>query len=72
LRPAASVLISAVAVSFLFAVIHPQGLLAVPMLMALALAFALMREWRDTLLPPMIAHGINNAVATTLLFVLMS
>jgi membrane protease YdiL (CAAX protease family) len=57
-------------VSFLFAVIHPQGFLAVPPLMSLALAFTLMREWRGTLLPPMIAHGINNAVATLLLFLM--
>ncbi|HEY7309386.1 MAG TPA: CPBP family intramembrane glutamic endopeptidase [Gemmataceae bacterium] len=70
LRPALSVFFSAIVVSFLFAVIHPQGFLAVPMLMALALAFTLMREWRDTLVPPMIAHGINNAVATVLMFLM--
>lgn len=69
-RPALSVVFSAVVVSFLFAVIHPQGFLAVPLLMSLALAFTLMREWRGTLLPSMIAHGINNAVATLLLFLM--
>jgi membrane protease YdiL (CAAX protease family) len=67
-RPALSFFLSAILVSFLFAVIHPQGFLAVPMLMALAFAFTLMREWRGTLVPSMIAHGINNAVATLLLF----
>lgn len=65
-----SVLFSAIAASFLFAVIHPQGFLAVPVLMALALVFTLMREWRGTLLPSMIAHGINNGVATLLLFLM--
>jgi membrane protease YdiL (CAAX protease family) len=69
-RPALSVLFSAVVVSFLFAVIHPQGILAVPALMALALAFTLMREWRGTLLPSMIAHGVNNGVATVVLFLM--
>lgn len=69
-HPVWSVLFSAVVVSFLFAVIHPQGILAVPVLMALALAFTLMREWRGTLLPSMIAHSINNAVATLLLFLM--
>jgi membrane protease YdiL (CAAX protease family) len=69
-RPALSVLFSAVVVSFLFAVIHPQGFLMVPALMALALAFTLMREWRGTVLQSMIAHGINNAVATVLLFLM--
>lgn len=72
LHPAMSVVVSALAVSFVFAVIHPQGILAVPALMTLALAFALMREWRVTLVPSMIAHGINNAVATALLFFTMS
>jgi membrane protease YdiL (CAAX protease family) len=70
LRPGLSVCFSALVVSFLFAVIHPQGFLGLPPLMALALAFTLMREWRGTLLPPMIAHGINNAVATLLLFLM--
>jgi membrane protease YdiL (CAAX protease family) len=69
-QPALSVAFSAMLVSFLFAVIHPQGFLAVPALMFLALAFTLMREWRGTLLPSMIAHGINNAVATLLLFLM--
>jgi membrane protease YdiL (CAAX protease family) len=68
--PALSVLFSAVVVSFLFAVIHPQGFLAVPMLMALAFGFTLMREWRGTLFSSMIAHGINNGVATLMLFLL--
>jgi membrane protease YdiL (CAAX protease family) len=53
--------------SFVFAVIHPQGFLAVPVLMALAVGFALAREWRQTLLPCMIAHGINNALVSLLL-----
>jgi membrane protease YdiL (CAAX protease family) len=66
LRPLLSALLSATVVSFVFAVIHPQGLLGVPALMGLAYAFALAREWRDTLIPSMVAHGINNGVAFTL------
>lgn len=69
-RASLSVLFSAVVVSFLFAVIHPQGFLAVPALMALALTFTLIREWRGTLVPSMIAHGLNNGVATLLLFLM--
>jgi membrane protease YdiL (CAAX protease family) len=59
---AGSILASAGAVSFLFAAIHPQGWTAIPALMALAIAFSLMREWRGTLIPCMIAHGINNGL----------
>jgi membrane protease YdiL (CAAX protease family) len=64
-----SVLLSALAVSFVFAVIHPQGLIALPGLMALALGFALLREWRGALIPCMVAHGINNGMLT-LVFIL--
>jgi membrane protease YdiL (CAAX protease family) len=67
-----SFLLSATVVSFLFAVVHPQGFLAIPVLMALAYAFALAREWRDTLLPSMVAHGLNNGVAFTIFLLLMS
>jgi membrane protease YdiL (CAAX protease family) len=58
---------SATIVSFIFAVVHPQGLLAVPALMALACAFTLIREWRGTLIPCMIAHALNNGIIFSLL-----
>jgi membrane protease YdiL (CAAX protease family) len=66
-----SVILSALVVSFVFAVIHPQGLLAVPPLMALAFGFALLREWRGTLIPSMVAHGINNGLLTVVLILSM-
>lgn len=72
LATASSALLSATVVSFLFAIIHPQGFLGVPVLMALAYAFALAREWRGTLLPAMFAHGLNNGVAFTIFLLLMS
>jgi membrane protease YdiL (CAAX protease family) len=58
----ASVLVSATLVSFIFAFIHPQGLIAIPPLMGLALGFNLVREWRGTLIPSMVAHGLNNGL----------
>ena len=57
-----SILFAALVSSFIFAVIHPQGLLAVPVLMALALSFVLAREWRGTLIPGMVGHGLNNGL----------
>jgi membrane protease YdiL (CAAX protease family) len=57
-----SVLLSATVVSFIFAIIHPQGLIAVPPLMALSYAFCLAREWRGSLIPSMVAHGTNNGL----------
>jgi membrane protease YdiL (CAAX protease family) len=71
-KPALSVLSSAFFVSFVFAVIHPQGFLAVPALMALAFAFALLREWRVSLLPAMVSHALNNAVTTLMLYLMLN
>jgi membrane protease YdiL (CAAX protease family) len=65
---ALSILFSALLVSFVFAVIHPQGLEAVPPLMGLAFTFCLVREWRGSLVPCMIAHGINNGIVLCFLF----
>src|SRR5262249_30657671 len=61
-----SVLFSGGLVSFIFAVIHPQGYLAVPVLMALAFGFTLAREHRGTLLPSMVSHGLNNGLVLML------
>jgi membrane protease YdiL (CAAX protease family) len=58
----AGVLCSALAVSFVFAVIHPQGAFGVPALMALAFGFTLARELRGSLVGPMAAHGLSNAL----------
>jgi membrane protease YdiL (CAAX protease family) len=59
-----SMLLSALATGLLFAVIHPQGLVAVPVLLALACGFCLAREWRGTLLGAICAHGLNNGLVT--------
>jgi membrane protease YdiL (CAAX protease family) len=63
---AASAVVSATLLSFIFAVIHPQGWVMVPALMALAYAFTVAREWRGTLVPAIVAHGLNNAIVTLL------
>ena len=57
-----SMLLSATVVSLIFAIIHPQGLIAVPPLMALSYAFCLAREWRGSLIASMVAHGTNNGL----------
>lgn len=54
--------------SFIFAAIHPQGLLGIPLLMALAIGFSLVREYRDSLVAPIVMHAINNFIALTVTF----
>jgi membrane protease YdiL (CAAX protease family) len=66
-----SILFSTLLSCFIFAIIHPQGVLAVPALMALACGFVLAREWRGTLLPGMVAHGLNNALVMVLGIVML-
>ncbi len=62
-----SCLASALWTSFIFAVIHPQGMIAVPALMGIACGCTLAREWRDALWPSMVVHAINNSLIFTLL-----
>jgi membrane protease YdiL (CAAX protease family) len=70
--PWVSVAFSGTVVSFIFAVIHPQGLVAVPVLMAMAYGFTIAREWRETLIPAMVAHGLNNGLVLGLLILVLS
>lgn len=57
---------SSFVVCLLFAAIHPQGLAAIPVLMALAFGFCLSREWRGSLIPAICAHALNNATVVAL------
>lgn len=57
--------------SLIFAAIHPQGVLLVPVLGALAVAFCLAREWRGSINPSIWAHAINNGLMITLNILLL-
>ncbi|MBI3466247.1 MAG: CPBP family intramembrane metalloprotease [Planctomycetes bacterium] len=72
LGTAFSILASALINGVLFAVIHPQGLLAVPALTAIAVGFSLTREWRGSLIPSMIAHGVHNGALMVLLILFLA
>jgi membrane protease YdiL (CAAX protease family) len=63
---ALSVFVSVLPVGFVFAAIHPQGLLGIPVLMGMSLSLNLGREWRGTLIPSMIAHGLSNGMVMCL------
>jgi len=63
---------AALIVAFIFAAIHPQGLLAIPVLMSLAFVFAMIREWRDSLIGPMVAHALNNGTILSLIVIVFS
>lgn len=65
-----SVLVSAVVNSFLFAAIHPQGLLGIPPLMMIGICMSYARNWRGGLIAPMTIHAIHNGSLVTLLAIL--
>lgn len=66
-----SVIFGAVVSSFIFAVIHPQGIIGVPVLMTLAFGFALCREWRGSLVGPMAMHAVHNSIVTCFLITML-
>ncbi len=57
--------------SVIFAAIHPQGFIFIPVLGSLAVAFCIMREWRGSINPGIVAHAINNSIMITLNIILL-
>jgi len=66
------VVLSALLVAFIFAAIHPQGIGLIPALMGLAVVFALMREWRGSIVGCVTAHALHNATLVTVLLIALS
>jgi membrane protease YdiL (CAAX protease family) len=66
LRPRMSRVVTAALVGLVFAFVHPQGWAAIPALMAIGGWFALLREWRGTLIPSVVAHAMHNAALVSL------
>ncbi|NOX98431.1 MAG: CPBP family intramembrane metalloprotease, partial [Verrucomicrobia bacterium] len=64
--------ISGLLSGFIFAAVHPQGILAIPGLTAAGFGFALIREWRGTVIPSMNAHAIHNGIVVTSLIIALS
>ncbi len=70
LRRPLGVVLSALIVSFVFAIIHPQGWVGLPALGAIALVLTALREWRGSIIAPVVFHAINNGVLV-IVFVLI-
>jgi membrane protease YdiL (CAAX protease family) len=61
-----SVLFASLFNGFLFAIVHPQGIAAVPVLMVIGAGFCLCRQWRGSLIAPMAMHAIHNGMSLLL------
>ncbi|MBY0113023.1 MAG: CPBP family intramembrane metalloprotease [Phycisphaerales bacterium] len=55
-----------------FGIMHGYPLLLLGPVMAIGLTFALMREWRGSIIGPVFGHFLNNATVLGLLFVVMA
>ncbi len=64
-------MVGAAAISgFIFAAIHPQGVLAIPALGMIGFVFAMLREWRGSIIASMTAHFANNFTVLSIAVVL--
>jgi membrane protease YdiL (CAAX protease family) len=66
-----SVAVAAIVNGVIFAAIHPQGVLAIPLLTTLAIGFTLAREWRGSLVSSITMHALNNSMVTAVMFFLI-
>lgn len=62
---------SALLVGVLFAVIHPQGIVGVPVIASLGIVLAVVREWRGSIIGPMTAHALHNLTALLVVLLLV-
>ncbi len=64
--------VSAVIASFIFAILHPQGWVAVPVIGVLGFNFSAIREWRGSAIASMTAHALNNGSAVLILIITLA
>jgi membrane protease YdiL (CAAX protease family) len=62
--------ISGIIVGLLFAIIHPQGWVGVPLLATIGFILSAIREWRGSIIASISAHALNNT--TVVLFLILA
>jgi membrane protease YdiL (CAAX protease family) len=63
--------LSGILVAVVFAAIHPQGWLAIPVLATIGFTLSAIREWRGSLVASMSAHALNNGTAVLMLIFIL-
>jgi membrane protease YdiL (CAAX protease family) len=63
--------LSGILVALVFAAIHPQGWIGIPVLAAIGFTLSAIREWRGSLIASMSAHALNNAFAVLVLIFIL-
>ncbi|MGD9158001.1 MAG: type II CAAX endopeptidase family protein [Desulfobacteraceae bacterium] len=59
--------ISGIITGLIFASLHPQGWVAVPLLGVIGFNLSAIREWRGSAIAPMTAHALNNGSAVLII-----
>lgn len=67
LRSRHSWILTAAVSSLFFAAIHPQGWTLIPTLGAIGMVLSGLREWRGSLIAPVVGHALNNGVMITVM-----
>ena len=72
LRKSLPWIVSAVITAFIFAILHPQGWIAVPAIGAIGFNLSAIREWRGSAIASMTAHALNNGSIVLILVISMA
>jgi len=72
LRSRWGVLVAAVVSAIVFGVMHPYPFFLLLPVITLGFIFALLREWRGSLIAPMTAHALHNGTVVGLLVLVLS
>lgn len=70
-RSRVGVVIAALVTGTVFSAMHSYGVMFLPPLIALGAVFAVMREWRGSIIAPMTAHALHNGVVMLVLMAIM-
>jgi membrane protease YdiL (CAAX protease family) len=62
-------LVSAIISSLIFAILHPQGWVAIPAIGVIGFNLSAIREWRGSAIASMTAHALNNGSAIMILII---
>ncbi len=64
--------VSGIITGFIFAILHPQGWIAVPIIGVIGFNFCAIREWRGSAIASMTAHAMNNGSLMLILIIALS
>jgi membrane protease YdiL (CAAX protease family) len=64
--------VSGILTGLLFAVIHPQGWIAVPLLGTIGFTLSAIRHWRSSIIASVTAHALNNGVVLILAILMLT